>query len=593
MSAVKNLRAMFEQKGETSPPDRGRSPGLPFVAGAESPRPLSKVRTSFIAVAKDGMIGLQREGSQDSLSATRKLSGDSNASAPNGEAENSNTPDKMSETPAKTNLKDQPIPESSRPDSGSKDAARPTEGTHMAKAGTSTASEAEAKRQVTSKSAVEELSSTNAGATQREAGATNGSSGGKDGEKVEKESSKSATRTTKPPPKPLAAATANKPAAKPGEPPATSKAPKSPAETSAPNPSVKKTPERRAQQSDKTITPRATPSAKATAASSAKKVPVVASPSGTGFVKPRPKSPTRPVKLPPSLTTHTAASGSKINAPRQSLSRASGNTQAAESHGRAPSRASVSTAGVVCKPLASKGLKRQNSTIGRPRPSLGPPPKQAAKDHPPTKREREVDEGFLARMMRPTQASASKVAEKVQTTSPRRAAVPATKKTAAVKPMKKTASNPTRTAPSSAQSHGSPAQQIAPTAEHATTANEIVEIAKASDGGVTLPSEANQQDASEEMAPVAEQSKTSEGVDDADGKGEGSTLSEPSEAAGKLAPSLMPKGPEPELALTPEPATNGHHEEIEGASPAKMEASSADAGAAVETADSQEVEVTN
>lgn len=30
MSAVKNLRAMFEQKGENSPPDRGRSPGVPF-----------------------------------------------------------------------------------------------------------------------------------------------------------------------------------------------------------------------------------------------------------------------------------------------------------------------------------------------------------------------------------------------------------------------------------------------------------------------------------------------------------------------------------------------------------------------------------
>jgi hypothetical protein len=196
-------------------------------------------------------------------------------------------------------------------------------------------------------------------------------------------------------------------------------------------------------------------------------------------------------------------------------------------------------------------------------------------------------------MMRPTQASASKIAEKVQTTPPRRAAVPSTKKTAAVKPMKKTAPNPARAASSSAQSHGSPAQQIATAAEHATTANEIIEIAKASDGEVTLPSEANQQDASEESAPVAEQSKTSEEVDDADGKGEGSTLSKPSEAAGKLAPSLMAKGPEPEFALTPEPATNGHHEENEGASPANKEVSSADAGVAVETADSQEVEGTN
>ncbi|KAI1077690.1 hypothetical protein F5B20DRAFT_259001 [Whalleya microplaca] len=28
MSGVRNLRAMFEQRGENNPPDRGRSPGL-------------------------------------------------------------------------------------------------------------------------------------------------------------------------------------------------------------------------------------------------------------------------------------------------------------------------------------------------------------------------------------------------------------------------------------------------------------------------------------------------------------------------------------------------------------------------------------
>ncbi|KAK0735058.1 hypothetical protein B0T26DRAFT_626906, partial [Lasiosphaeria miniovina] len=148
--------------------------------------------------------------------------------------------------------------------------------------------------------------------------------------------------------------------------------------------------------------------------------PLQPSPSGTGFVKPKPKSPTRPVTLPPSLTTHTAASGSKVNVPRQSVSRASGGIHTVESLGRSPSRGSISTVATSTKTGETRGLKRQSSTINRPRPSLGPPPKQVSKDHPPIKKDKEVDESFLARMMRPTQASSSKTAEKVPTTPPRK-----------------------------------------------------------------------------------------------------------------------------------------------------------------------------
>ena len=153
------------------------------------------------------------------------------------------------------------------------------------------------------------------------------------------------------------------------------------------------------------------------------------SPPQTGFVKPKPRSPTRPIKLPASLTAHTASSGSKTavappqtTTSRRSLSRASGNSQATnplQTHAtisRSPSRATTTT--------APKSLTRKPSTLNKThsRPSLGPPPAQLKKQ--PSRQSlpqsAPADEGFLARMMRPTTSSASKTAEKV-TTPPKRA----------------------------------------------------------------------------------------------------------------------------------------------------------------------------
>ncbi|KAF4979293.1 hypothetical protein FZEAL_4460, partial [Fusarium zealandicum] len=94
MSQVKNLRAMFENKGDTSPPDdasastsasaRGRSSGASTPVpgangGVESPRPLSKVRTNFVAIEKDGRIGLRRDPSHESSVSRRRLSMDTDA----------------------------------------------------------------------------------------------------------------------------------------------------------------------------------------------------------------------------------------------------------------------------------------------------------------------------------------------------------------------------------------------------------------------------------------------------------------------------------------------------------------------------------
>lgn len=153
--------------------------------------------------------------------------------------------------------------------------------------------------------------------------------------------------------------------------------------------------------------------------------------SGNGFVKPKVKSPTRPVKLPASLTTHTAASASKgpsgstaAPPPRSSQHRTSGGGLIIHAPSQRPtSRASISTSGTA---TTGKTLKRQNSIINGGRPSIGPPPKQNANTQTATKKDYHVDEGFLARMMRPTQSSSNKTTEKAPVTPPRKQNVPAT-----------------------------------------------------------------------------------------------------------------------------------------------------------------------
>ena len=149
-----------------------------------------------------------------------------------------------------------------------------------------------------------------------------------------------------------------------------------------------------------------------TTTTSAPKARIPPSPPQTGFHKPEPKPPTKPVQLPASLTAHTASSGSKTAnatspASRQSLSRASGSN--AHDTSRTQSRAHGST--------ADTGLGRKPSTLNRShsRPSLGPPPSALQKKPSRQSLPKEIapaDEGFLARMMRPTTASASKTAEK-------------------------------------------------------------------------------------------------------------------------------------------------------------------------------------
>lgn len=531
---------------------------------------------------KDGRIGLQREGSRDSIPLARKLSGESSVSTPTAGTENSNPFDNTTQTPAKANLKDQPTTEPPRADSANKDAAPARHEAHDAKAGPATSSETQSKKTGTDGTVSKESPSGNAEAPQREAVSTNGTASGNNKGQGPSKEIKTTTRTARPPPKHLTAASTTKPVGKPEKSPtAVDKAPESPTETSAHHPVPKKTPERKTQQPDRLATPRETPASKPADPSSIKKPPSLqASPAGPAFVKPKPKSPTRPVKLPPSLTTHTAASGSKINVTRQTLSRASGNAQAADTQARAASRTSSSTTGTAPnKPAVTKTLKRQSSTIGRPRPSLGPPPKQSAKDHPPTRREKEIDEGFLARMMRPTQASASKTTEKVQITPPRRVAATGPKKPATVKPMRKAVGRSPGAASSSGQSQTSAAQKVAVEAEHVAPSDEADETAKGGEGDASLPAASGQESTAQEVAPLVEQSATAEEVIEVAKEAEGQvTLPEASGSVGKLAPSLMPKGPEPEPepTMAPEESDASHHNDTEAAAPESKELGSSE-----------------
>ena len=195
-----------------------------------------------------------------------------------------------------------------------------------------------------------------------------------------------------------------------------------------PEKKVEKQPEKKPSRASLAPSNTSKPASKPTttaAQGSAPKTRIQPSPPQTGFVKPRPKSPTRPIKLPASLTAHTASSGSKTaTAPpqtssRQSLSRASGNiqpTNSLQAHhalSRSPSRAS--TTGKTTLERKPSNLKPAHT-----RSSFGPPPlkKQTSRQSLP-QQAAPADEGFLARMMRPTTSSASKtIVEKAAPLTP-------------------------------------------------------------------------------------------------------------------------------------------------------------------------------
>ncbi|KAL0475531.1 hypothetical protein QR685DRAFT_52303 [Neurospora intermedia] len=468
MSAVKNLRAMFEQKGETSPPDRGRSP---VISPTDSPRPLNKIKTSFIAVEKGGRLGLQREGSNDSETPTQQApAAPGDITSPFAPSEKANAVDQiMEKTPAPASPEANRIPaESPKANQNAHSPIHSAQEPRAQNVESPASASAEPKR-------LELDGATGSSTTESDSKlpektqAPNGAGAGKD---KETDPSKPAARTvpkttTKSNLPPLSTSSANKTVAKPAKSPITAETPKAqnPTTASSQTPGKSATPKPSAAKTTKSL------------GSSLNKKPASLAPSPviTGSSKPKAKSPTRPAALPERLTTHTAASGSKLgNARAQSQTRERGPTPAS----RSSSRARVPSSTMSAPKTATSTLKRQNSTKNRPRPSLGVPVKQTAKDHPPTKKEKEVDEGFLARMTRPTAASASKTAEKVVTSPPRRSSAtpgPAAKRSLSKPRTKKTATK--SAAPSAATTpKQSRAGSAAAKAEPVPKAEEAVEV---------------------------------------------------------------------------------------------------------------------
>ncbi|KAK3987778.1 hypothetical protein QBC44DRAFT_116354 [Cladorrhinum sp. PSN332] len=575
MSAVKNLRAMFEQKGEASPPpERGRSaPGTPFaaaaVASSESPRPLSKVRTSFIAIEKDGRMGLQREGSQDSIPGLRKPNDSSVPTTPITNGKEILNPfekfEKLSNTPVKTNLKEnlkeESIPEPPRADIPvSKPTTPPVTDAAVPAAVPATVPAVETPAPEESKSRTSSpLKASQAVETPK--ATPKAAIGGKGKEKEKGKEKVNPVRptiiTTKVASKPLNSSSAGKSVTKAPRSPTASKAPKSPATGLAPSLLAKSTPDKKMEQQEKTTTPKATSSSSKPAAATHKPPSAHTSPNA-GLVKPKPKSPTRPVKLPPSLTTHTAASGLKVHS--------------ADPHVRSTSRQSLSGGALP----AGKTLKRQNSTISRQRPSLGPPPAKASEDHPAVKKEKEIDEGFLARMMRPTKASASKVHEKVVTSPPRKTIAAKKAPTATTtKPLaKKTAPKSTKTeSTASSRAHSSVGHHAVPViAEPVPIVEEAPEPVKTEEAQTQVHAESVVQlTAAQEVATVVEQVENAEEAIEIAKEADGEVaLPEVSQAKGSAEeltsdfnePSVTQKVEETVEPALETPAINGHKEEI-------------------------------
>lgn len=535
---------MFENKTQDSPPDRGRSPGVSSstnesASGTESPRPLSKVRTSFVAIEKDGRIGLQQrnpsEASASSISG-RKLSGDTEMTeaASSVQLDNAGTsvssatpsqPEPVREVTAlggsgapPKGLAESPQikedPRARKSDYGIH--ARKSQGVgDQAPAAPEAAPAPEPAPASTPAPAGVDANKTNGvKAVETPVKPTPTTSAGPAGDDVNKTNSAKTVGTTskstpaasavpavhdvnktngvkalQTPVKSIPAASAGpakaEAAGAPGpQPPAAAPSSKVTSKEALKSPDLAPQPKPASKPTNTTSHPPTTPKA-AKPNTEKKAAPVSASPGG--FVKPRPKSPTRPVKLPPSLTTHTTASGSRTR-----------------TSGSAPPPSHENSARSASR---SKALGRSSSAAGRQRPSIGPPPKLPAKDHPVVKKDAKVDESFLARMMRPTQASASKVNEKVPITPPRRPAA-APKKSASAKsvttkrPVSKTTSATTSAAPSPERTkkESSADRDIATVIEKMSIAENVQETPKTPEREATIAEELEEEKAAEPLA---------------------------------------------------------------------------------------------
>ncbi|KFY83391.1 hypothetical protein V498_08105 [Pseudogymnoascus sp. VKM F-4517 (FW-2822)] len=421
-SGVRNLRAMFENKDDstTSPPqNRGRSPAPSIGNNSASPRQLSKVRTSFVAVERNGQTGIQWGLRKE----TTVPPEDSTMSHRRGSfAENESTdPDVVierkksiqEEFKARKNSVDisETIPEFAleMPSAAASKQGTPAiESKDPMPAANTPTGNPDKPSTVEERNAKLLPADVKSAATVSGGKALKGASGlGEDlkgvttgklktGPSTKPSDKSTASKSSRPAP---ISTTKTSTLSKTTKSPALPKTPVSgtsaksstrttaTAATKASKPAVEKT--------TRPSTTTTKPAAPSTRTNPATKKPSL--PSSTGFIKPRPKSPTKPAKLPSSLTAPTSSSLSKLADEARRTS--AGST-------RSPSRVSAGKSETIRKPTSS-------------RPSLGPPPsaalkKQTSRQSLP-KPSAPADEGFLARMMRPTTASASKTHDKAAT----------------------------------------------------------------------------------------------------------------------------------------------------------------------------------
>ena len=412
---VRNLRAMFENKGgenSTSPPSRGRSPAASDVSIPS--RPVSKVRTSFVAVERPGDLGGQQWGLR-----------------------------KASDVSSMAEVKEEALQEQRNASQINGSASKPLNGTANGTSG---------------------VNGVQSGKTEGDATAagkenSNNLEKDRDGDtKADADPKKKATATGTPAPSKSKASEVHKPAkinAVHDSKPRTAKvSPTKPTASSAPRtpktpttPTASKTAAKGSPKKPTAVVESATRSPKATAKPEAArpKAPRISATGGTsasmaktfaakqpspnakdhtktgaakaeggtvttgGFVKPRPRSPTKPVRLPASATAQTASSAAKTGA---------------AAPGRSPSRAATTTTSLARKPSTLKRDKApptvsSNLNKKTSRASLSGAPQSKTHEQPKSRvstgtTTKPADSSFLARMMRPTNSSASKVQDDVK-----------------------------------------------------------------------------------------------------------------------------------------------------------------------------------
>jgi len=418
-----------------------------------SPQPLSKVRTSFVAVERSGQLGaqwgLRKESSTDPSLATRRASfsideeTDPKAIADRKQSINTELSARKSsaavtETIPESAIETPPIDSEKRSGylngSSGRGKAIPAESKPSANPDKKTSVEDRHAKllpgDTTSSAAV------SGGAALRNSGGFGENLNGNTSEKLNSTSPTKAAAKTAPAgqtarPGPISitpSLAAAKAVPKLTKSPSVLKTPTTPAKTpTTPGLSGKATTSKPAAPSSKksqakpadmkatkstassstTSKPAARPTTSSTIASTSENKPPHTSPT-TGFHKPKPKSPTRPAKLPASMTAPTASSLSKVAtaaAPsRQSL---------------APSTKTVSRSRSHASLSQKQELHHKPSKLESDRPVFGRPSTSTLKKQPSRqslpKQPAPTDESFLARMMRPTTSSASKTTEKVIT----------------------------------------------------------------------------------------------------------------------------------------------------------------------------------